>query len=85
MPTVLDEQKVYAMINDYFNTGTISNTNLPLKISEPKLNFQEEFERIKKERALVQVFKDPVAQEQKSRELNNNDPANQPPSNPAQA
>lgn len=39
--TILDEQKVYAMVDDYFNTGVISNTNLPLKISEPKLNFQE--------------------------------------------
>ena len=47
-----------------------------------KLNFKDEFERIKKERSQVQIFKDPVAQEQKNKELDNNDPANQPAPKP---
>lgn len=38
---VLDEQKIYSMIEDYFDTGIQPNLNLPLKISEPRLNFQE--------------------------------------------
>jgi vancomycin resistance protein YoaR len=39
--TIVDEAKVYAMIEDYFNTGQLPNPNLPLKVSEPELNFQE--------------------------------------------
>ncbi len=39
--TVLDEQQVYTIVEDYFNTGSFSNPNLSLKSSEPKLNFQE--------------------------------------------
>lgn len=50
-----------------------------------KLNFQQEFERIKKERAEVAIFQDPVAQQQKDRELDNNDPKNKPPATPAQS
>lgn len=38
---ILDEEVLYAKIEDYFNTGSLSNLNLPLKISEPKLNYQE--------------------------------------------
>lgn len=38
---VLDEDNIYSIINDYFNTATLSNNNLALKTSEPKLNFTE--------------------------------------------
>lgn len=38
---ILDEDELYSKINNYFNTGTLSNPNLFLKISEPKLNFNE--------------------------------------------
>jgi len=38
---IVNEDKIYSMINDYFNTAVLSNLNLPLKASEPKLNFAE--------------------------------------------
>ncbi len=38
---VLNEEEVYARIDDYFNTGVLSNAELSLKTSEPKLNFVE--------------------------------------------
>jgi len=38
---ILDEDKIYSIINDYFNAGVISDLNLPLKMSEPRLNFAE--------------------------------------------
>lgn len=38
---VLNEEEIYATIEDYFNTAVFSNPNLSLKVSEPKLNFNE--------------------------------------------
>ena len=38
---IVDDVKIYSMIEDYFNTAAFSNQDLPLKISEPKLNFSE--------------------------------------------
>lgn len=38
---VLDEEKTYAIINDYFNGKGFSNPNLPLKTEEPDLNFSQ--------------------------------------------
>lgn len=38
---ILDEDNIYSKINDYFNTGVISNPNLSLKTSEPRLTFAE--------------------------------------------
>ena len=38
---VLDEEDIYARVNDYFNTEAFSNNQLLLKTSEPKLNFGE--------------------------------------------
>lgn len=43
-----------------------------------KFNFTEEMEKIKKERTLVSVFKDPVAAANTKKALSNNDPQNQP-------
>lgn len=39
--TVLDEENLYSMINDYLNGKELSNMNLPLKTQEPDLNFAE--------------------------------------------
>lgn len=47
-----------------------------------KLSFPDEVARITKERAMVELFKDPVAQAQKQKELDNADPANKPPPAP---
>ncbi|MBI2594026.1 VanW family protein [Candidatus Daviesbacteria bacterium] len=38
---ILDEEKIYATIGDYFNGKGFLNPNLSLKIQEPGLNFQE--------------------------------------------
>ena len=38
---VLDEDELYSKLDNYFNTGVLSNANLTLKTSEPKLNFNE--------------------------------------------
>lgn len=43
-----------------------------------KLNFADEMARIQKERTLVAVFKDPIAQKNDTKNLSNQDPANQP-------
>ncbi len=50
-----------------------------------KKTFLEEFEAITKERSMVAVLKDPVAQANKQKELDNSDPANRPPPAPAPA
>lgn len=39
--SVLDEQQIYALINDYLNGKGLFNPNLPLKIQEPNLTFAE--------------------------------------------
>lgn len=39
--SVLDEQLIYSLINDYLNGKDLSNPNLPLKIQEPNLTFVE--------------------------------------------
>lgn len=38
---ILDEEKIYAAIADYFNGKNFSNPNLPLKTQEPGLNFSQ--------------------------------------------
>lgn len=38
---ILNEDEVYAKIKDYFNTGSLTNPNLSLKISEPTLKYDE--------------------------------------------
>lgn len=38
---ILDEEKIYAAIGDYFNGKDFSNPNLPLKTQEPSLNFSQ--------------------------------------------
>lgn len=43
-----------------------------------KLNFKDEMARIQKERTMVAIFKDPIAQAQTAKDLSNNDPNNQP-------
>jgi len=48
-----------------------------------KKSFKEEFETIVKERTMVQVLMNPVALEQKDKELDNQDPKNKPPVAPA--
>jgi hypothetical protein len=44
-----------------------------------KKNFEDEFKEISAERTMVSMFQDPIVQEQKKKELENNDPANKPP------
>jgi hypothetical protein len=43
-----------------------------------KISFEEEMKRITKERTMIAVFKDPIAQANKEKELDNSDPANKP-------
>lgn len=39
--TVLDEYEIYSKIDNYFNTAILTNANIPLKVSEPNLNYTE--------------------------------------------
>lgn len=39
--TILDEQDLYSKISNYFNTGILSNPQISLNTSDPKLNFSE--------------------------------------------
>jgi hypothetical protein len=46
-----------------------------------KISFEEEMKRIAKERTMVSIFKDPIAQANTKKELQNSDPKNKPAPN----